>query len=101
MQPVAALWSSRALPGSRLAVGATTALQFLPMLLFGAWGGLLADRFPKRRLLIVTQTLMALPALALFPVTGAGIVAPWMVYLAVLALGRVNAVHNPTRPSLW
>ncbi|HKB50633.1 MAG TPA: MFS transporter [Solirubrobacterales bacterium] len=99
MQTVAALWLILDLTGSGLAVGATTALQFLPMLLFGAWGGLLADRFPKRRLLIVTQTLMALPALALFAVTGAGIVAPWMVYLAVLAMGAVNAVDNPTRQS--
>jgi MFS family permease len=99
MQTVAALWLILDLTGSGVAVGATTALQFLPMLLFGAWGGLLADRFPKRRLLIVTQALMALPALALFAVTGAGVVAPWMVYLAVLAMGTVNAVDNPTRQS--
>jgi len=99
MQTVAALWLILDLTGSGIAVGATTALQFLPMLLFGAWGGLLADRFPKRRLLIVTQSLMALPALALFAVTGAGVVAPWMVYLAVLAMGAVNAVDNPTRQS--
>ncbi len=99
MQTVAALWLILDLTGSGVAVGATTALQFLPMLLFGAWGGLLADRFPKRRLLIVTQALMALPALALFTVTSAGIVAPWMVYLAVFAMGSVNAVDNPTRQS--
>ena len=65
MQMVAEMWLILALTGSGLAVGVTSALQFLPMLLFGAWGGLLADRFPKRSLLIVTQTLMALPALAL------------------------------------
>jgi MFS family permease len=99
MQTVAALWLILSLTGSGLAVGLTTALQFLPMLLFGAWGGLLADRFPKRRLLIVTQTLMALPAIGLFAVTEAGVVAPWMVYLAVLAMGAVNSVDNPTRQS--
>jgi len=99
MQTVAAIWLILELTGSGVAVGATTALQFLPMLLFGAWGGLLADRFPKRRLLIVTQALMALPALALFAVTGAGVVTPWMVYLAVFAMGVVNAVDNPTRQS--
>jgi MFS family permease len=99
MQTVAALWLVLSLTGSGVAVGITTALQFLPMLLFGAWGGLLADRFPKRRLLIVTQALMALPALALFAVAVAGAATPWMVYLAVLAMGAVNAVDNPTRQS--
>jgi MFS family permease len=99
MQTVAALWLILSLTGSGVAVGLTTALQFLPMLLFGAWGGLLADRFSKRRLLIVTQALMALPAIGLFAVTEAGVVAPWMVYLAVLAMGAVNAVDNPTRQS--
>ncbi|HEX3609139.1 MAG TPA: MFS transporter [Solirubrobacterales bacterium] len=99
MQTVAALWLILTLTGSGVAVGLTTALQFLPMLLFGAWGGLLADRFPKRELLIVTQLLMALPAIGLFAVTEAGVVAPWMVFLAVFAMGSVNAVDNPTRQS--
>jgi MFS family permease len=99
MQTVAALWLILSLTGSGVAVGLTTALQFLPMLLFGAWGGLLADRFPKRRLLMTTQVLMALPAIGLFAVTDAGIAAPWMVYLAVFAMGTVNAVDNPTRQS--
>ena len=69
------------------------------MLLFGAWGGLLADRIPKRRLLIATQALMAIPAIGLFAVTATGVVAPWMVYLAVFAMGSVNAIDNPTRQS--
>jgi MFS family permease len=99
MQTVAAVWLVLSLTDSGVAVGLTTALQFLPMLLFGAWGGLLADRFPKRRLLIVTQALMALPAIGLFAVTEAGTVAPWMVYIAVFAMGSVNAVDNPTRQS--
>jgi len=99
MQTVAALWLVLSLTGSGVAVGLTTALQFLPMLLIGAWGGLLADRFPKRKLLMVTQALMALPALGLFAVTLAGVVAPWMVFLAVFAMGAVNAVDNPTRQS--
>ena len=99
MQTVAALWLVLSLTGSGVAVGLTTALQFLPMLLFGAWGGLLADRFPKRQLLMVTQALMAIPALGLFAVTAAGVAAPWMVFLAVFAMGAVNAVDNPTRQS--
>src|SRR5215475_5379475 len=99
MQTVAALWLVLSLTGSGLAVGLTTALQFLPMLLIGAWGGLLADRMSKRRLLIATQALMAIPAIGLFAVTAAGVAASWMVYLAVFAMGAVNAVDNPTRQS--
>src|SRR5215475_4363225 len=99
MQTVAAIWLILSLTDSGLAVGLTTALQFLPMLLIGAYGGLLADRFPKRKLLITTQALMAIPAVGLFAVTAAGVVAPWMVYLAVFAMGAANAVDFPTRQS--
>ena len=99
MQTVAAIWVVLSLTGSGVAVGLTTALQFLPMLLIGAWGGLLADRIPKRRLLMTTQALMAIPAVGLFAVTASGAVTPWMVYLAVFAMGSVNAVDNPTRQS--
>lgn len=99
MQTVAALWLVLSLTGSGVAVGLTTALQFLPMLLIGAWGGVLADRVPKRRLLLATQALMAIPAVALFAVTATGVVEVWMVMLAVFAMGAVNAVDNPTRQS--
>jgi MFS family permease len=99
MQMVAEVWLVLTLTGSGVAVGATTALQFLPILLFGAWGGLLADRFAKRRLLIVTQALMALPALVLFVITVTGAVEVWMVLALVFARGAVNAVDNPTRQS--
>jgi MFS family permease len=99
MQTVAAIWVILTLTDSGVAVGLTTALQFLPMLLIGAWGGLLADRIPKRRLLMTTQALMAIPAAGLFAVTATGVVTPWMVYLAVFAFGALNAVDNPTRQS--
>ncbi|HEU5106487.1 MAG TPA: MFS transporter [Solirubrobacterales bacterium] len=99
MQTVAAIWVILTLTDSGVAVGLTTALQFLPMLLFGAWGGLLADRFPKRGLLMATQALMAIPAIWLLVVTATGVVTPWMVYLGVLAMGMVNAIDNPTRQS--
>ena len=97
MQTVAEIWLILALTGSGVAVGLTTALQFLPMLLFGAWGGLLADRFPKRRLLIVTQALMAIPALALFASPRAGVVTPWMVYALVFVRGQ-RSTRSTTRP---
>jgi MFS family permease len=99
MQMVAEVWLMLSLTGSGVAVGMTTALQFLPILLFGAWGGVLADRFSKRRLLMVTQALMALPALALFAIVSAGAVEPWMVLALVFVRGTFNAVDNPTRQS--
>jgi MFS family permease len=99
MQSVATLWLILTLTGSGVAVGFTTALEFLPILVLGAWGGLLADRLSKRRLLILTQGLMMVPAIALLVVTATGVVAPWMVFLAVLARGAVNAFDNPTRQS--
>ncbi len=99
MQTVAELWLVLSLTNSGVAVGLTTALQFLPMLLFGAWGGLLADRFAKRRLLILTQALMAIPALILFGLATAGAVTAPMVYALVFARGVVNSVDNPTRQS--
>jgi len=99
MQIVAEMWLILTLTGSAVAVGLTTALQFLPMLLFAAWGGLLADRFSKRRVLYVTQALMIVPALALWGLTATGSVEPWMVLALVFARGTVNAVDNPTRQS--
>lgn len=93
------MWLILSLTGSGVAVGVTAALQFLPMLLFSAWGGVLADRFPKRSLLIVTQGLMALPALTLWALTSAGAVAPWMVFALVFARGTINAADFPTRQS--
>ncbi len=99
MQMVAEMWLILELTGSGVAVGVTVALQFLPILLFGAWGGVLADRWPKRSLLIVTQSAMAVPALALFGLAVTGVVEPWMVFGLVFVRGAVNAVDNPTRQS--
>ena len=99
MQMVAEMWLILELTGSGVAVGVTSALQFLPILVFGAWGGVIADRFAKRRLLIVSQTAMAVPALALWALTAGGVVEPWMVFGLVFVRGAVNAVDNPTRQS--
>ena len=99
MQIVAEMWLILTLTGSAFAVGLTTALQFLPMLLFATWGGLLADRMSKRRLLLITQALMVIPALTLWGLTAGGVVEAWMVYALVFARGAVNAVDNPTRQS--
>jgi MFS family permease len=97
MQIVAEMWLIVQLTGSGVSVGITAALQFLPMLLFGAWGGLLADRVSKLRLLQYTQALMAVPALTLWILTATGDIAPWMVFGLVLARGSVLAIDNPAR----
>ncbi|HEV7772206.1 MAG TPA: MFS transporter [Conexibacter sp.] len=97
MQVVAEMWLVLQLTHSGFAVGVAAALQFAPMLIGGAWGGLIADRFDKRRLLIVSQTAMALPALALLALTATGAIELWMLYLLICARGAVNAVDNPAR----
>jgi MFS family permease len=99
MQMVAEMWLIVQLTGSGVSVGITAGLQFVPLLLLGAWGGLIADRFPKRRVLMITQPLMALPAFALWLLTTGGTVEPWMVYALVLVRGTVNAFDNPARQS--
>ncbi len=97
MQTVAEMWLVVKLTGSGVSVGLTAGLQFLPILLFGAMGGVLADRRDKRRLLMVTQGLMAIPALTLWALTASGSVEIWMVYGLVLVRGMVTAIDNPAR----
>jgi MFS family permease len=99
VQTVAETWLVLQLTGSGVAVGIAAALQFAPMLLAGAWGGAVADRFSKRRLLIATQTAMAVPALLLFALTASGAITLWMLYLLIFARGAVLAIDNPARQS--
>ena len=99
MQIVAEMWLVLRLTNSSVAVGLTAALQFVPMLFAGAWGGLLADRMSKRRLLTITQALMAIPALTLWALTASGVVQPVMVYALVFVRGSINAIDNPARQS--
>jgi MFS family permease len=99
MQRIAQDWLVLTLTGSASAVGITIALQFLPMLLFGLYGGVLADRLPKRRLLLFTQGAMGLTGLALAALTLTGNVQVWHVYATAFALGMVTVVDNPARQS--
>ncbi|MDW5593677.1 MFS transporter [Conexibacter stalactiti] len=99
VQTVAETWLVLQLTHSGFAVGVAAALQFAPMLLAGAWGGAVADRLPKRRLLIVTQVAMAIPALLLFALTAGGAITLWMLYLLIFARGLVLAIDNPARQS--
>ena len=97
MQMVAEAWLVLSLTHSGVSVGITTGLQFLPMLLLGALGGVFVDRHDKRRLLMLTQTFMALPALTMWALTATGAVQVWMVYVLVLARGTILAIDNPAR----
>ncbi|ALO10178.1 Putative integral membrane efflux protein [Streptomyces venezuelae] len=90
-------WLVLSLTGSAAAVGITTALQFLPMLLFGLYGGVIADRYPKRNLLLVSQAALGLCGLALAVLTLSGSVQVWHVYLIAFLLGMVTVVDNPAR----
>jgi MFS family permease len=83
--------------GSAAALGTATALQFLPMLLFGMFGGVLADRYPKRPILIIAQSLMAVLALALGVLTMTGSAQVWHVYVMAFTLGIISCVEVPTR----
>ncbi|MFD3516609.1 MFS transporter [Streptomyces sp. NPDC058657] len=97
MQRIAQDWLVLSLTGSASAVGLTIALQFLPMLLFGLYGGVLADRLPKRPLLLVTQSAMGLTGLALAALTLSGHVEVWHVYATAFVGGLVTVVDNPAR----
>ena len=80
-----------------MALGALAAFQFLPVLVFGAWGGVIADRFPKRKILYFTQSVSALLAVILAALVAANVIRVWMVYLLALGLGMANAIDNPAR----
>jgi MFS family permease len=99
IQTVAELWLVLRLTGSGVALGLTTALQFTPMLLLGAWAGVWADRLPKRWILVAAQAWLILPAVSLAALTATGAVELWMVYALVLARGLGKAVDNPVRQS--
>ncbi|MFF9016330.1 MFS transporter [Streptomyces sp. NPDC014870] len=92
-------WLVLSLTGSAAAVGITTALQFLPMLLFGLYGGVIADRYPKRHILLVSQAALGLCGLTLAVLTLSGHIHVWHVYLVAFLLGMVTVVDNPTRQS--
>jgi MFS family permease len=100
MQRVAQDWLVlRLTDGSGTALGITTGLQFLPVLLLSPYAGVIADRFPKRRLLQLTQLTMALASLALGVLAVAGLAEVWQVYLIAFLFGIGSAFDAPARQS--
>lgn len=97
MQQVGQAWLVLRLTGSGLALGVTLALQFTPILVGGAWSGVIVDRVDKRRLLMATAVAAGVLAAALGALTAAGVVEVWMVYTLAFLLGCVTAIDNPAR----
>ncbi len=82
---------------SASALGIATGLQFAPFLLLAPWSGMIADRFPKRRILLATQSTLLATALLLGALTVTGAVQLWHVYALALVQGLAQAVDNPAR----
>jgi len=99
MQRVAQDWLVLELTHSGTALGIVTGLQFLPALLISPYAGLIADRFPKRRVLTITQFAMGAVALVLGTLTVAGVVEAWHVYALAFVFGIGTAFDAPTRQS--
>ena len=99
MQRVAQDWLVLTITNSGTALGIVTALQFGPALVFGLWGGMLADRSDKRKLLLVTQSGLAVVALVLGVLDVIGVVQYWHVLVLAGALGLIAAVDTPVRQS--
>jgi len=99
MQIVALPWFVLQLTNSAIAVGVVSALQFFPILLVVLYAGIVVDRIPKRRLLLVTQSISLGQALALAVLTGTGHIQLWHLYVLAVVLGFVNAFDLPARQS--
>jgi MFS family permease len=97
MQRIAQDWMVLQLSGSVTAVGITVALQFMPSLFLGPWAGMMADRFAKRKILILCQCLAAVLAAALAVLALTGLLEVWHVYVIALALGFVTVLDQPAR----
>ena len=97
MQRVAQDWLVLELSDSAVAVGVAAALQAVPMIFLGLWGGLLVDRLDRRRTIMATQAVSAVLAAALAVLTLTGVVQLWMVFGLALGLGLVTVLDLPAR----
>src|SRR5947209_7749120 len=99
MQSVAMPWLALELTHSGLLVGLVLAAQFTPVLIGSQLGGVVADRFRKRNVLLLTQSAFMVPSFALFILSASGHAQYWMVILAALATGTINLFDVPARQS--
>jgi MFS family permease len=97
MQQVAQGWLVLQLTNDPLYLGLVSVAQFGPVIIFGLFGGLIADQWPKRRILLITQSASMLLAFALFLLTATGTVQVWQVMILAALLGVTNSIDMPTR----
>jgi MFS family permease len=101
MQMVAQAWLVLKLTNSGTALGLTSALQYVPILFLGPYGGVIADRISKRKILYFTQSISGILALILGVLVVTGLIRVWMVYILAFNLGMVNVFDNPTRQTFY
>jgi MFS family permease len=97
VQLIAESWLIIRLGGSGLALGVTTALQFIPVALLGSYAGVMVDRWNKRRLVLIAQGLAGFLAAVMGLLTATGEIRIWMVWVAAMLVGCVDAFHSPAR----
>lgn len=97
MQSIGQAWLVLQLTHNAFLLGVVSALQFLPVLVLSLVGGVVADKLPKRRLLMFTQTVAMIQAFAMFALAATGTVRVWHVMVLAACLGTVNALDMPTR----
>jgi MFS family permease len=97
LQSAALTWLAYAMTGQSSWAAVVSAAQVLPTFLLGAWGGSLADRWPKRRLIFGCQFALLILALLLAGLVAAGAATPWALLAVATACGFVNAVDLPAR----
>jgi len=99
MQTIAQAWLVLDLTDSKAALGTVTMLQFLPITILVLPAGVIADRVPKRRFILVTQTVAMCQALTLAVLVWSGHITLWYLYALAPVLGLANALEQPTRQS--
>jgi MFS family permease len=99
MQQVAQGWLVLELTHDPLMLGLVATAQFAPVIVFGLFGGVIADQLPKRKTLLVTQTVAMILAFALWGLTASGSVQVWQIMILAALLGTVNAFDMPARQS--
>ena len=99
MQQVAQAWLVLELTNDAFWLGVVAAAQFVPVMVFGLFGGVLADALPKRQTIFVTQAVMMVLAAILAVLTLTGVVEVWMIIVLALLLGTANAIDMPVRQS--
>ncbi len=99
MQSIAQDWLVLKLTNSGTALGIVTALQYVPILFLAPYGGVIADRLQKRKILYLTQSIAGMLALILGTLVATNVIRLWMVFILAFCLGLTNSIDNPARQS--